>query len=86
MNTYEIRTNPFNLGLYCFFEHNGSEFYAYLCFVPHADYTECMIFAAKDGQVATWAGLYCKRDIPVTEGALVKCIEDFKRNYKEDQK
>jgi len=86
MNIYEIKTNPFNLGLYCFFEHNGREFYADLCFVRHADYNECMIFSAKNEQVTSWTELYCKRNIPVTEDALIECIEDFKMNYKEDQK
>ena len=86
MNTYKIRTNPATLGLYCYFEHNGRGFMADLCFVPSVDYTECMIFSAWDWQVKSWTDLYCKRNIPVTEDALIKCIEDFKMNYKEDQK
>lgn len=75
--TLNIKYNPRTEGLYCFFTHNGQEYYADLCDIIYADYTECMIFPSEDEQVTSWSELYCKRDIPVTEAQLEKCIEEF---------
>lgn len=88
MAKYDIQLNPMNFGLYTFFEHDGQQFYADLCDIPfseeYLDYeNECMIFSSKDEQVTNWHELYCKRDIPVTEEALIECIEEFIKLYDE---
>lgn len=73
----KIKINPANGGLYCFFEYNGQEYAADLCLIPYTEYTECMVFAAKDGKVTNWGDLYCKRNIPVTKEALRECVIEF---------
>ena len=79
MKVIESGYNQRTGGYYAFFEHNGAEYYADLCYIPGAiDFvTECMIFASKDKQVTNWHDLYCKRGIPVTESALLDCINEF---------
>lgn len=77
-----IKRNPYNGGLYCFFEYDGHEFYADLCLTLF-DGTECMIFHSKDQQVTNWSELYCKRSIPVTEEALTECVQEFIKAYDE---
>lgn len=88
MARYNIQVNPRTLGLYAFFKHKGSEYYADLCDVPWSiDYVnECMIFHAKDGQVTDWSELYCKRNIPITEEALAACIDEFKNSLKDNRR
>ena len=74
-----IQRNPFNFGLWCCFNHNGKEYIADLCVLRY-DYdniTECMIFAAKDGQVTSWSELYCRRGLAVTEENLTACVKEF---------
>lgn len=77
---YDIKLNTYTGGIYCFFEHNGEEFCADLSDVPFSiDYVnECMIFPAIDGKVVRYEDLYCKRNIPITDEALIACIEEFK--------
>lgn len=79
MNIIESGFNPQTSGVYAFFEHNVNEYYADLCLLSYCydNETECMIFASKDKQVTNWGELYCKRDIPVTEESLLRCIEEF---------
>lgn len=80
-----IERNPHNGGLCCYFEHKGKKYYADLCEVPYADYTECMIFDLGDDDQLTVknAGeLYCKRNIPVTEAQLTACIKKFIRTLR----
>lgn len=76
-----IKRNEVTGGLYCVFQHNGSEYYADLSDIPEsylAGYTnECMIFPSVDGEVTAWDELYCKRNIPITEEALRECVEEF---------
>ena len=88
MARYNIQFNPRTSGLYAFFKHKGSEYYADLCDVPYSiDYvSECMIFHAKDGQVTNWSELYCKRNIPITEEALAACIDEFKNSLKDNRR
>lgn len=79
MKVIESGYNPQTCGVYAFFEHNGNEYYADLCVLAYDldGQTECMIFEAKDKQVTSWRGLYCKRAIPVTEEQLRRCIDEF---------
>lgn len=79
MNIIEKGYNPKTDGYYAFFEHNGNEYFADLCYLKYDidNETECMIFAAKDKQVTSWSDLYCKRRIPVTEKSLLRCIKEF---------
>ena len=79
MKVIEKGYNPRTDGYYAFFEHKGGEYYADLCYLRYSidNETECMIFAAKDKQVTSWSGLYCKRGIPVTEDSLLRCINKF---------
>lgn len=72
-----IQDNPYNGGLACYFTHNGQEYYADLCLLPCAEYTECMIFPSEDEHMTSLSELYCKRDIPVTVAQLEQCIEEF---------
>ncbi len=81
-NGYDIRRDAY----YCVFEYDGKEYYADLCAwpdwkAPFGDISECMIFKSLNRQI-TDAGneLYCKRDIPVTELQLGKCIKGFINN------
>lgn len=78
-----IERNPDNGGFCCKFRHNGKEYFADLCLVPYSDYTECMVFDLKGEDQLTVGNsheLYCKRDIPVTEEQLTKCVEEFIRS------
>jgi len=77
--TLDIKPNPGNGGLYCFFEYEGEEYCADLCVLPlHPDDdTECMVFKSIGGKVSDWSGLYCKRGIPVTASALTECVKEF---------
>lgn len=68
--------NPHTFGYYAFFEHEGSEFYADLCFT-YDQGNECMIFLSSNKQVTSWSELYCKRGIPVNEESLLCCIQEF---------
>ena len=79
MAKYDIERNYYNNGLCCVFEHDGQEYYADLCLVPYADYTECMIFKSENGQLTlkNARDLYCKRGLEVTEENLLACIEEF---------
>lgn len=76
MKVIESGYNPKTGGYYAFFEHNGYEFYADLCYTFDAA-EECMIFLSNNKQVTSWRELYCKHDIPVTESALLDCINEF---------
>lgn len=76
--SYNIERNRFNGGLHCKFNHNGKEYLADLAFVLDRLCEECMIFEVKDGKV-DWSELYVKWHIPITEDALIECIEDFKK-------
>lgn len=78
---FTIDFNPRTGGVYCFFEHDGNEFYADLCDLFFLGETECMIFHSKDKQVTNLSELYCKRGIPVTKESLEKCIREFIKNY-----
>lgn len=82
MKVIESGINPLTGGYYAFFEHNGKEYYADLCYLPCAiDFgTECMIFASEDKQVTSWSELYCKMGIAVDEDTLLRCIEEFVDN------
>lgn len=71
-----IQKNLGNQGLYCFFNHNGKEYYADLCFVSFIG-SECMIFHSENEQVTSWSELYCKRGIPITPESLRECVEEF---------
>ena len=79
MAKYNIQRNYYNGGWACIFKHNEQEYFADLCLVPFADYTECMIFKSEGGQLTmkNAKDLYCKRDIDVTKENLVACIEEF---------
>lgn len=74
-----IERNYHNGGLCCIFNHGGQEYLADICIVPGQTYTECMIFKSEDRQVTlkNADGVYCKRNIPVTEAQLTSCIEEF---------
>lgn len=79
MKVIESGYNQRTGGYYAFFEHDGNEYYADLCYLPCAiDFgTECMIFASEDKQVTSWRDLYCKRGIAVDEDTLLDCINEF---------
>lgn len=77
---FTIDFDPRTGGVYCFFEHDGCQYYASLCLVPEG-FTECMIFHSKDKQVTDWSELYCKRGLPVTREALEECIREFIQQY-----
>ena len=76
---YEIKENPKTGGVCCNFEFEGFMYYADLSYVPF-DGNECMIFAhdCTEPSGICWTDIFCRRDIPVTEEALIQCIEDFK--------
>lgn len=76
---YEIKRNNLNGGLSCKFHHNGKEYFADLAFVLDRLCEECMIFEIIDGKINWGDELYVKWHIPLTEDALVECIEDFKK-------
>ena len=86
MNKYDIKENPRTGGVYCFFTHNGQEYYADLCELDGLDhwYTECMIFASGNKQVTNWLDLYCKRGIRVTPENLADCIDEFIKSLPAD--
>lgn len=77
IDTLSVETNEYNGGLCAFFEWKGQQYYADLCIVPFANYSECMIFPAKDEQVTNWGEVYCKRNIPINEMTLKNCIKNF---------
>lgn len=66
----------FKGGWFCFFEHNGSEYYADLSMTFDAG-EECMIFHAKGRQVTNWGDLYCNRTMEYSPDGLKACIEEF---------
>ena len=71
---YDVRRDAY----YGVFEYDGAEYYADVCYVPFGGYTECMIFKSENRQIAdAGSELYCKREIPVTELQLFKCIDEF---------
>ncbi len=76
MTIIEKGFNPQTFGVYAFFEHKGSEFYADLC-DTYEQGNECMIFRSLNKQVTSWSELYCKRGIPVNEESLLSCIQEF---------
>ena len=74
-NTYNIQRNLINGGQYCFFTHNGKEYYADKAYTfDHGE--ETMIFASENNQVTNWTELYCDR----SGKSLESCIEEFKKN------
>lgn len=76
----KIERNFYNGGWACVFNYEGQEYFADLCYIQFADYSECMIFATKgDGQLTLDCAkdLYCKRHIPVTPETLRECINEF---------
>lgn len=77
MNDYLITTDSTRHAYSCFFRFEGQEYLADLCFLDNT--TECMIFKSKDHQITleNADGVYCKRDIPFSEEALLECIEEF---------
>ena len=72
----KIERNEGNGGLCAFFEMDGKQYWADLANVMHVG-TECMIFPAKDGEVTSWHEEYCNRGMPITEQALLDCIQEF---------
>lgn len=84
VDNLKIELNEANGGLCAVFEWDGQEYFADLCVAPAVNFTECEIFQSKDGQVTNWGELYCRRDIPVTEEQLKKCVEEFINEQKED--
>lgn len=78
-----IKRNPATGGFYCFFDHEGQQYYADLSFTFDAG-EECMIFPSKDEKVTDWWELYAKRGISVTEDNLRICVEEFISELKEE--
>ena len=77
MTDYKVEVNKKTGGVCCDFEHEGKKYWADLSYVPF-DGNECMIFAREEDGSINWGDLFCRRGIPVTEEALIQCIEDFK--------
>ena len=86
MNIIESGYNPWTGGYYAFFEHEGRQYYADLCFLQYnidSD-SECMIFHSAEKLVIDWSELYCKRGISVSPEMLRKCIDEFINNLGEE--
>lgn len=76
MTNIEVKRNDVNLGFWADFNKGEKSFYADLCDIPFIG-SECMIFEYDKKGNVKWSGVYCKREIPVTEQSLLDCIEEF---------
>lgn len=72
----KIEKNESNGGFCADFFKDGKKYYAdvgYALFIG----AECMIFEYRKDGTINWRGVYCKRNIPVTEESLIDCITEF---------
>lgn len=74
----ESRDPELNFGICCDFKVGHDSYYADLAADLPWIGTECMIFE-KVGDEIQWDGLYCRRDIPYSQEALLECITEFIR-------
>lgn len=72
----KIEQNYHNGGYCADFTKNGKKYYASLANVLFCG-VECMIFEYNKNGHINWAGVYCKRDIPLCKKELLNCIEEF---------
>lgn len=82
MERIKIERNYYNGGYFADFTKNGKKYYASLANVLFGG-TECMIFKYNKNGSINWAGVYCKRNIPVRKKELLNCIEDFLKGEEE---
>lgn len=76
MSEIEVKQNEQNGGYCANFYKGKKKFFADLCSLPFVE-SECMIFERDKRGNIDWRGVYCKRDLPVTEQSLLDCINEF---------
>lgn len=89
MSEYKIIRDKHGDGIGAKFSYNGENYYADLRvvndFKTKKYVNECVInYDLKEG--FSLEVLYCKRNIPISEDALVECIEEFKAGKKGEYK
>jgi hypothetical protein len=79
MKMYNIEEDVRTSRYYCYFTHDGVDYYASLCHTLDRG-NECMIFPRD-----SWGEeVYQKVGIDVTEENLIKCIKEFVGGVKND--
>lgn len=85
MSEYKIIRDKHGDGIGAKFSHNGETYYADLCvvndFKTKKYVNECVISYDLEEGISLEV-LYCKRNIPISEDALIECIEEFKAGKK----
>lgn len=77
----KIERNKVTSGLCSTFQYEGEEYFADLSCVMFSR-MECMIFKSANGNVTSWAELYCKYVDSVSEKELIKCVVEFIKEIK----
>jgi hypothetical protein len=86
MKDLKIERNTQTGGICAYFKYNHNFYWADLSYIEFEGFSECMIFQAdKNGDILSWLELYIKRDIPITDEALIECIEEFCKGEEKEQ-
>lgn len=87
MEELVVEKNECNGGWYCYFEHDGKEYYADICQIKSRimfDFSECMIFEQITGKSGLGKVVFCKKYVPVTPDGLRACIREFVEKLREE--